>query len=447
MSNYVLLQSATLRSSATSLSITNIPQSGYKDLKLVVAGRDSGDDLVRFSIGINSFSKTTLTRNVMYSPANNTIYASDMSSNTSIGYGTVRSTGTANTYGNMEIYFADYLNTDTKTISVYGLEENNSADAIMSIGGAYYTGGPIKIITLLSDAPYLAAGTTMTLYGIKDASNVVQVTPKATGGDVIANDGEYWYHAFTSTGVFKPLTNLNCDYMVVGGGGGGGRQNAGGGGAGGVVSGTSTTFVNKVNYLIGVGAGGAAPSGSSRGGNGGASGISGGALSISAAGGGGGGGGNYNEGYNGYSGGSGGGGGGTGGNGAGGSATSGQGYAGGQSAANYSGGGGGGAGGAGSNATGQNDGGTGGVGISTFSSWAYATQTGDRGYFAGGGAGMNGEGSNGVKSGGLGGGGNGSNYNTNGTDGTVNTGGGGGGSQSTGTSGGSGIVIIRYAMA
>jgi hypothetical protein len=131
--------------------------------------------------------------------------------------------------------------------------------------------------------------------------------------------------------------------------------------------------------------------------------------------------------------------------------TAGQGYAGGEAAADYQGsnaGGGGGAGGAGGNVTGSNPwGGIGGVGVT---SSITGTSVGYAG--GGGGAGYSGSGNanavRGAASEGGGAGGGGYTYGSNGLAGTQNTGGGGGGTGAStmgaGGSGGSGIVVVRY---
>jgi hypothetical protein len=285
------------------------------------------------------------------------------------------------------------------------------------------------------------AGTTISLYGIKSGA------PQALGGDIVATDGTYWYHAFKSTGTFTPLKTLSADVIVVAGGGagasvGGSAETGGGGGAGGFRLLTSQSLP-AASYTVTVGAGGSV----------GSSGTNSSMNSISATGGGYGGGGSGGSGGGGLSQ-----------NGAqrfGGAGNAGsyspvEGYAGGNgnSSSNSYAGGGGGAGAAGANGTGGQSGaggiGAGGVSYAnyaTINAMALATGTGvlssGNYYFAGGGGGGSASGVS-AGSGGTGGGGAGE------TAGTINTGGGaGGGSPSSGSSraGGSGIVIIRYTIA
>jgi hypothetical protein len=230
--------------------------------------------------------------------------------------------------------------------------------------------------------------------------------------------------------------NYAVEYLLVAGGGAGGGAggfgNAGGGGAGGLLA-NSTTVTVGIAYPIVVGSGGATFA---------AQGANTTAFSITAVGGGGGG----NNAGNGGNGGS-GGGAARGDDGVpktGGSATSGQGFAGGNTngttGSAY-----GAAGGGGAGAVGQDGqtfgGGNGGAGSASSITGTSVTRAG-----GGGGAGGDNAGSGGAGGGGAGGGGG----SPNGVAGTANTGGGGGGIKAGGAQtnfGGSGVAIIRYASA
>jgi len=284
----------------------------------------------------------------------------------------------------------------------------------------------------------------------------------ATGGTVstyTSGGTVYRVHAFTSSGTFVTESSGYIDVLVVAGGGGGhgGFQSpgGGGGGAGGVIYSTALAVTSQ-SYTVTVGAGGVRGQGdgtavNARPTSGGNSVFS----TLTAIGGG------FGGGYNGYASGSGGSAGGSGYSSNLGSPTSGQGNAGGDSAASTSqnaggGGGKGAAGGYGNDTTGTTAG-VGGVGQ------AYSI-SGSSVYYAGGGGGGSGyQGGSGGTNGGVGGNGGGgaggasnSSGNCSATNGTANTGGGGGGAggpvgsidqtQQLGGHGGTGIVIIRYAV-
>ena len=436
--NYVLLERVELNNTASSVTFSNIPQTGYTDLKIVVSARNTstGD---YFAVSFNGSSASFSSRYLYWE-------------NTTANSGTLAQYGgrvntsstTASTFASTEVYIPNYAGSAYKSYSSDSVSENNAAAAPGSlIAGLWSNVAAITSITLTPNAGSFVANSTFSLYGIANSNTTPVVAPKASGGNVIATDGTYWYHAFLSNGTFTPQVALSADVLCIAGGGGGGYAgNGGAGGAGGVVYQTSRVL-NTSSISVAVGAGGTSPNPTS---GPGANGSSSTFDTITALGGGGGGGNNGNSAnYAGRSGGSGGGGVGDPGS-AGGSATQGSsgggtgyGFAGGSGANNSfytsGSGGGGGAGGAGGNAT-TIRGGDGGAGLNTWSSWASATGTGDSGYFASGGAGGGGGAgtSNGTIA--LGGGGGA------GTSGRANTGGGGGGAYA----GGSGIVIIRYAV-
>lgn len=448
--NHVLLQRITLTNSTTTAVIfDSIPQTGYTDLKLNVSGRFSsgaGFNLINF----NGLSTANFSNKVL--EGTGTSVVSFVNGSTNYAGALNGSSDTANTFSNQEIYIPNYTSSNFKFISFDAVMEHNGATAYQDLAGILWSNtAAITSIRLQTHtgAAY-AAGSSFSLYGIANAATTPAAAPKADGGDIIRTDGTYWYHAFTSTGIFKPQLNLTADVLVVAGGGGtctaAGNWSSGGGGAGGYRAITASSFTVQ-NYPVVVGAGGTASSGAP-GGNGSNSSIS----TISATGGGGG----AQTGLvgPGSSGGSGGGHSGT-------SAGSGnaggyspvEGYAGG-SATGRTGSGGGGAsqvGFADSYGGSSGNGGAGGAGLSTAISGGATTGLGQFSsgsyYFAGGGGGGDYDTAT-VVPGGVGGGGaGGRNGALAGTAGTANTGGGAGGpapASGAGAAGGSGVVIIRY---
>lgn len=451
--NHVLLQRIELTATTSSVTFKDIPQTGYTDLKVVFSARSNS--AFAFDRGSVTFNGVTSGYSWRGFAADGTTAGSSNYSNQTSLFNVSPSvnggTATASVFGNAEIFIPDYTSSKAKSAFLEFVMDNMSSTAFFLGFDAGLTTitNPVKSITIAPTLGSLVVGSSFSLYGIASVDSSSQMGPKASGGDIIVNDGEYWYHAFLTTGAFKPKTSLTCDMLVVAGGGGGGHNAGGGGGAGGLLGFTSVPLTNS-SYTCTVGAGGAAGIGN------GVVGYTGGTSqfgSFTVVAGGGGGGSIFT--YNGIAGGSGGGGasgyesatGGTGG-----SATSGQGYAGGTGAngagtsgTNWGAGGGGGAGAVGTAGT-TSAAGNGGIGTLNYSSWARVTNTGDNGYFAGGGAG--GKGVVSAATGGAGGGGS-STSSTN--SGVANTGGGGAGANNgnpggTAGSGGSGIIIIRYAM-
>ena len=452
--NMVLLETIALTQSAASVTFDNLPTSGYTDLKIVMSTRATGsrsDDAML--IRLNSDS-TAGNYSIRWLRGNGSSATSGDGTGYAGGYVGEFNGGasTSNTFTSQEIYIPNYRSSSAKSFSVDITEEANQTTVYAHLVAGLWTGtAAITAVTFIDhNSNSFAAGSTFSLYGVAAFGTTPVTAPKATGGNIVANDGTYWYHAFTSSGYFVPQVGLTCDYLVVAGGGGGGAWTGGGGGAGGYRYFTSQIITQNTNYAVTVGAGGAGGNSSTaKGVNGTNSSFN----STSATGGGGGGG--YNGGYATAS---------TGGSGGGGTTGSGfttgaagnagsyspvEGYGGGTAVAapHYNGGGGGGAGAVGGNAGTTTSAGAGGAGVQ-YSAFATATNTGVSGYYAGGGGGggYSGTGGSATHGGGAGG-----NDGVSGTAGTANTGGGGGASgnaiQTNNGSGGSGIIIIRYPIA
>ena len=429
--NYILLERIELAASAASVTFSNIPQSGYTDLKIVVsartnAGNGSDQTLIKFNGSTTGYSAKLLGGTGSAALSVNLAQYAMPNDTTS---------QTANTFNNGEIYIPNYAGSNNKSYSAEGVQENNGTAAYAWMtAGLWSDASGITIIELYPNSDSYVAGSTFSLYGLAAVGTTPTVGPKAYGGNKIDYDGTYWIHTFTSSGTFTPATALSCDYLVVAGGGAGASEYGGGGGGGGFLTGTGLSVTTATAITVGAGGAGAL---SAVGTNGSNSIFS----SITSTGGGAGGGG-LSAIAPGFDGGSGGGGGiPSSGTSAAGSATpAGQGSAGG-TGYRLAGGGGGGASAAGQAAgtRGTNLGGTGGNG--TANSYSGSSVT-----YAGGGGGVSWSGGS-VATGGTGGGGNGGvEGGTAKTSGTANTGGGGGGDGSvrTGGNGGSGIVVIRY---
>jgi hypothetical protein len=439
--NMILLETIALTQSAASVTFDNLPTSGYTDLKVVASARyasGSGFALIDF----NNLSTANFSNRVLEGTGASAI--SFVSGNTNYAGGIVGAGDTANTFSNTEIYIPNYRSSTAKSYSIDAVTENNGTTAYADmVAGLWNNTAAITAIKLSTHSGQnFAANSTFSLYGIAALGTTPVLAPKATGGNIVSNDGTYWYHAFTSSGNFVPQVGLTADVLVVAGGGGGGHNYGGGGGAGGLLLHSSQALANGTNYACTIGAGGAGSTSNSVIGTIGQNSQFG-AFTASVAGGGG----ASLLVSNGGNGGSGGGGATTvfAAGGAAGTATSGQGNNGGVGNSGSFSAGGGGAGAAGASGSGTT-GGAGGAGLNTWSSWASATGTGASGYYAGGGGGA-GSPSGAGGSAGIGGGGTGGGTGA-ASSAVINTGGGGGGGSNnsplTGGNGGSGIILIRY---
>jgi hypothetical protein len=456
--NHILLETIELSQAASSVIFNNIPQTGYTDLKVVMSARNSGNDVDNI-ITLNSTNKTSGIR--LYGTG------TGVASDTAVGGGLATpSSATANTFSSTEIYLPNYLGTSQKTVSIDAVNESNDTGAYSNLSTQLFNlTSAVTSITLTPNSGSYVAGSTFSLYAIASFGTTPVTAPFASGGNIVANDGTYWYHAFLSSGTFTPFKDLTCDYLVVAGGGGGGGTGdnsgggfagGGGGGAGGLRSTVTATggggslesalsVASGTPLTVTIGAGGAGgvliSSNSGNGSNSvfstitstGGGGVNGGSGKT-----GGSGGGHYDNNNAGFTKGLG---------------TANQGFDGGGVGIGGDGGtGGGGAGAVGLGTGGNsNTGFAGGAGVA-ISTFAAATNTGVSNYYAGGGGGGGAGGNNG----GAGGAGGGAAGGTSGADpvaATTNTGGGGGGATqrsvttgNTGSNGGSGIVIVRYTM-
>jgi hypothetical protein len=465
-SNHVILETIQLTQNASSIVFDNIPSTGYTDLKVVYSlrmtlagGPFQFDDL---ALRINGDTGSNYTRLNLRTRDGFGISTSRTTSATWIDlFSANANDATVNAFSAGEFYIPNYGTSRLKTITNDGISTTNGAQVQTGFAsGLWNNNAAVTSLTMFSlNSTSFMLGSTASLYGIAAVGTTPTIAPKATGGNIVANDGTYWYHAFLSSGNFIPQTEITCDYLVVGGGGGGGPY-GGGGGAGGFITSTSNSLTSGTVYPAFIGAGGV---GSSVNAYRGSSGVVTTFNNLTAGSGGGGGSGesvspNWNGGAGSSTNGSGGGGGyfGTGGSGNGTGGSGGNGI----NSTGYPSGGGGGAAANGSNASGKN-GGAGGNGTFNAISGGAATGLGQLSggnyYFAGGGGGGAGNPvGTGVGSGGtagLGGGGTGGQFSiSSGGNGTNNTGGGGGGTGGDisgayrGGNGGSGIVIIRYAM-
>lgn len=444
--NYVLLQEVTLTTAVSTFTMNSIPQSGYTDLKLYVSARlDNTGSWYDYFVSFNGVT-TGYSNKFLYGTNAGLTYLSESSAGVCVRTST--NANTANTFGTAEFLIPDYRSSNPKKISYEGTSVNTTSQTITGISdGTWNNSAAITSITFTTLSGNFVPGTTVSIYGIAEVGTTPTVFPKATGGDIIRNDGTYWIHTFLSTGAFVPSQPLTCDYLVVAGGGGtGGGYESGGAGGGGLRSTVTATggggalespvsvLANTV-YPVTVGAGGAGGPTDNPGYQGNNSSFAG----ITSIGGGAGGA------YSTWSvrNGNGGSGGGSGRYFSPGTGTAGQGYNGGYNPGgantDYATGGGGGAGSVGYNASGgPNYGGAGGAGQTVAISGSSVTYAG-----GGGGTGNSTSGAGGSGGGGAGG------Y-TGGSPGAINTGGGAGGIRqqtSLGQTGGSGIVIIRYPMA
>jgi hypothetical protein len=262
--NYILLETIALTQSAASVTFDNLPTSGYTDLKLVISARSSvtsgSNTWEDIGISFNGGAvNNSVTSRVVFGYSSTV--GSATNANWAAGFAAAPS-ATASTFSNTELYIPNYRSNVAKSYSGDTSSETNAASGINGMVAGLWNPVTQAAITSIGfsvttgTSPLFVAGSTFSLYGIAALGTTPVLAPKATGGNRIENDGTYWIHTFTSSGVFIPQTNLTCDYLVVAGGGGGGDRVGGGGGAGGFRTGSSFS-VTTTPYTVTIGSGGA----------------------------------------------------------------------------------------------------------------------------------------------------------------------------------------------
>lgn len=158
---------------AKTITFNNIPQT-FTDLKIVVSSRGSSNGTNLYSNGVigrfngdssGSYSFTLLrnylsTANSYNGGANNT--------SPSFGFGT-SALATPNTFGNFEVYIANYTSTNAKSyISDSAPETNNGSVDSMNylIAGLWRNSNPIASLQLVCEFGDFVQHSTFSLYGI-----------------------------------------------------------------------------------------------------------------------------------------------------------------------------------------------------------------------------------------------------------------------------------------
>jgi hypothetical protein len=167
---YEIIASVTVGSGgAADIDFTSIPQT-YTDLNLVISSRDNNSQLYSYtSMQLNGSGAT------VYSYRNVQADGSSASSQSGTGniaafyIDTVGNTATANTFGNMSIYFPNYTSSNFKSFSVDAVTENNGTAAFIDMGAHLFSDtNAINRITFISAGLFLEHSTAY-LYGISNA--------------------------------------------------------------------------------------------------------------------------------------------------------------------------------------------------------------------------------------------------------------------------------------
>jgi hypothetical protein len=172
MATYTLISSNVLASSAASVTFSAIPAT-YTDLVLRVSARSDGAALVQDNLWLtfngtgSGYSGTNLQGNGSAASSNNNSAASILRI-----YNAANANGaTANTFGNAEVYIPNYLVSQYKPVSGFGVAETNatggyiSATAGLSSNNAAIT----SIAIAMGNGSNWLSTSSFYLYGISNA--------------------------------------------------------------------------------------------------------------------------------------------------------------------------------------------------------------------------------------------------------------------------------------
>ena len=172
---FELISSVTVGSGgAASIDFTSIP-STYTDLCLKISARDNRtgsnytDDI---RLRLNGDSGSNYSNKVLYGGGGST--GSFGGSGMDLAYGgyAVGTDGTANTFGNSEIYIPNYAGSNYKSLSVDGVAESNSSSGVYAAleAGLWSNTAAITSIALtpINGSTFLQYSTAY-LYGVKNA--------------------------------------------------------------------------------------------------------------------------------------------------------------------------------------------------------------------------------------------------------------------------------------
>ena len=188
---------------AANIEFTNIPQT-YTDLLLKTSIRNVNDTpscWLRFNSATTNFSDRW-------------VYGTGVgalsTTNSNIDFLNGRSSFTANTFGNSELYIPNYAGSNNKSVSVDSVAEDNATVAYTQLSaGLWSNTAAITSIQILASTGNIAQYSTATLYGVFRGPETLPTTP--TIGTATATGGTTATVAFTPTSA----TGVDASYTAL----------------------------------------------------------------------------------------------------------------------------------------------------------------------------------------------------------------------------------------
>lgn len=169
---YVNIATTTLGSNQNTITFSSIPQT-YNNLVLRISARSTRSGATFGSMQAQVNNASGVISNTMIGGNGSTVQFSQDSFTSDINmYESIpAATATANIFGNGELYIPNYTSTATKQTYYFGVQETNSATALMfAVSTAIRSTVGITSITLTAQATVsnFLAGSSFYLYGIKN---------------------------------------------------------------------------------------------------------------------------------------------------------------------------------------------------------------------------------------------------------------------------------------
>lgn len=172
MANMIPISTVTVGSGgASTIEFNGIPQI-YTDLMLKISGRTSpSGDLIDMQIRAG-FGSVDTASNYNYleltAIPSASIIASGSGTNNRWNTIVNASSSTSNTFGSVELYIPNYTSSNSKSVSVDAITENNSNSVQLRLQAWRWTGtSPINTITLTPASGTFSQYSSATLYGIR----------------------------------------------------------------------------------------------------------------------------------------------------------------------------------------------------------------------------------------------------------------------------------------
>jgi hypothetical protein len=173
MATYTLISSNVLTTATASVTFSSIPAT-FTDLVLRISARTS-KSATSDSIEITFNGDTASNYSTRIVAGSGSAAFSDQYSNNTPSrawYGASGNTATSNTFGSTEVYIPNYLVSQNKQISIFGLNETNAAAAnITAVASLWRDTAAITSILLdpLEGGATFNSGSSFYLYGISNA--------------------------------------------------------------------------------------------------------------------------------------------------------------------------------------------------------------------------------------------------------------------------------------